>query len=318
MLRRVFVLVLVVLVAAGVVGTGIVGAKAPKEVLNVSYNPMPLNVPSIVAKCKGLLEKELEPLGVKVSYKSFLAGYQMTEAMAAGELDIAPVMGGTSTITSAAGGRDIRIVGAYGSSPAGFGVAVKADSPISTVTQLLGKRIALPVGTEVHYLLAKMLEQEGKSLRDVTVVNMLIPDAVNALLAGHVDAAMVVEPVMTKLVSGQKIKVVATGEGLFLGMTVMTATADLAEEHPELIEAFLRAHEASIRYMEANPEEVAQLVAQETKLPLPIVKKIMPKFTFNPQLTDEAVRSLQDTESFLYQNQITKKRVDVEKLIWAK
>ncbi len=306
----------VIVVLMSVLGVGMVWAQPSKAVLNVSYNPMPLNVPSIVAKHKGLLETELASQGVKVVYRPFTAGYQMTEAMAAGELDIAPVMGGTSTITSAAGGRDLKIIGAYGQSPAGFAVVTKIDSTIAEVTDLVGKRIALPVGTEVHYLLAKLLEQAGSSLADVNVVNMLVPDAVNALLAGHVDAAMAVEPVMTKLAAGKKIKVVSSGAGVFAGMTLMTASEQLVSEYPHLVDAFIRAHEAAIVYMQQHPEETVELVAKETNLPAALVSRIMPKYTFATDIDETAIASLQDTAEFLFANQITKRPVDVRDLLW--
>lgn len=299
----------------------LVSAGEEKSVLVVSYNPMPLNVPSIVAKEEKLLEKELAPLGVKVAYKEFLAGYLMTEAMAAGELDIAAVMGSTSAITSAAGGRDLAIIGAYGSSPKGFALVVKADSPIQQLSDLIGKKVALPVGTEVHYLLAKLFESGvdnngPNSLADVSVVNMLVPDGVNALMAGQVDAAMVVEPVLTKLQSQGKIRVIADGEGVFPGMTLITASGRLVREHPELVRAYLRAHRAAIAYMK-DQDEVIELVAEETQLPVPIVKQILPKYTFAPELTEEAINALVDTEKFLFEEGITLNRVDVKSLIWS-
>ena len=86
------------------------GVVLGREQLVVTYNPMPLNVPSIVMKDQGFLEEALAELGLEVEYKQFLAGYLMTEAMAAGELDIAAVMGGTSTITSYAGGRELQVL----------------------------------------------------------------------------------------------------------------------------------------------------------------------------------------------------------------
>lgn len=298
-------------------------AATRKTVLRVTYNPMPLNVPSIVAKSQQLLEKELAPYGVTAEYKQFLAGYLMTEAMAAGELDIAAVMGSTSAITSAAGGRDLVIIGAYGSAPKGFALVVKADSPVQELSDLIGKKIALPVGTEVHYLLAKLLEREGGSggegysLDDVSIVNMLVPDGVNALLAGQVDAAMVVEPVLTRLQSQGKIRVIADGEGVFPGQTLITASGQFVREHPELVKAYLRAHKAAIAYMQENPDEVIELVAAETDLPVPIVEKIFPKYTFAPELTEETIAALVDTERFLFEEGITINRVDVRSLIWS-
>ena len=206
------------------------------EKLTVSYNPMPLNVPSIVMKEMGFLEESMGELGVEVEYKSFLAGYQMTEAMAAGELDIAPVMGGTSTITSYAGGRDLQVFAAYGQAPAGFAIAVKADSRESP--RMEGRTVGVPVGTEAHYLLGKALEEAGLELKEVQTANMLVPDAVTALMAGHIDAAAVVEPVLSRLQTAGQIRVLRDGVGLMPGLTVMTARRDILEQRPDIMAAF--------------------------------------------------------------------------------
>ncbi|NLA57888.1 MAG: aliphatic sulfonate ABC transporter substrate-binding protein [Firmicutes bacterium] len=288
---------------------------AAAEKLTVSYNPMPLNVPSIVMKEMGFLEEAMAELGVEVEYKSFLAGYQMTEAMAAGELDIAPVMGGTSTITSFAGGRDLQVFAAYGQAPAGFAIVTKVDSSCQSIRDLKGKTVGVPVGTEAHYLLGKALEEAGLSLEDVQVANMLVPDAVTALMAGHVDAAAVVEPVLSRLQSAGQISVLRDGVGLMPGLTVMTARREIIEKQPEVLAAFLKAHNRSLLYMEGNPEETVELVAKETKLPPELVKKIMAKYTFAPELSPELAASLDNTAAFLREVGIIREAVNVEDLI---
>ncbi|HHV94138.1 MAG TPA: aliphatic sulfonate ABC transporter substrate-binding protein [Firmicutes bacterium] len=290
-------------------------ANAAAEKLTVSYNPMPLNVPSIVMKEMGFLEEAMAELGIKVEYNSFLAGYQMTEAMAAGELDIAPVMGGTSTVTSFAGGRSLQVFAAYGQAPAGFAIVAKAGSPMHSVQDLKGKTVGLPVGTEVHYLLGKALEEDGLSLQDVQVANMLVPDAVTALMAGHIEAAGVVEPVLSRLQSAGQIKVLRDGVGLMPGLTVMTARKGIIDERPEVLQAFLKAHNRSLQYMAENPEETVELVAKETDLPPELVKKIMAKYTFAPQITPELAASLANTAAFLYEVGIIRERVELEELI---
>jgi sulfonate transport system substrate-binding protein len=79
--------------------------------------------------------------------------------------------------------------------------------------------------------------------------------------------------------------------------------------------AFLKAHNRSLRYMEDNPEETIELVAQETKLPAELVQKIMAKYTFAPQLTPELAASLDNTAAFLLAVGIIREPVDLEDLI---
>lgn len=285
------------------------------EELKVSYNPMPLNVPSIIMKEKGFLEEAVADLGLTVDYKSFLAGYQMTEAMAAGELDIAAVMGGTSTITSYAGGRELQIFAAYGQSPGGFAVVTKSSSPLQSIQDLAGKTVGVPVGTEAHFLLAKALEEASLTLRDIQVANMLVPDAVTALMAGHIDAAVIVEPVLSNLQVQGKIVVLRDGVGLMPGLTVMTVRRDLKEKRPEVVAAYLRAHVRSLRFMEEEPEETVLLVAQETKLPEELVAKIMTKYVFKPEIGPDLLVALDGTASFLQQVGVIKEAIDMEGLV---
>ena len=145
---------------------------------------------------------------------------------------------------------------------------------------------------------------------------MLVPDRVSALMGGHVDAAMVVEPVLTRLSSAGQIKVIRDGVGVFSGMTLITASDALVSQHPELIEAFLRAHNRAIAYIEANPEETLAFAAEATGLPENIVQRIMPKYTFDPTLDEGALSSLMDTADFLYAHEIIRRPVDVEALLW--
>jgi sulfonate transport system substrate-binding protein len=309
--RHGIVLIAVLVALLTLSGSPVMGAGR----LTVSYNPMPLNVPSIVMKEKGFLEEATAELGLEVEYKAFLAGYQMTEAMAAGELDIAAVMGGTSTITSYAGGRELQIFAAYGQSPAGFAVVTTSDGPVATMQDLIGKTVAVPAGTEAHFLLAKALEEADLTLKDIQVANMLVPDAVTALMAGHVDVAVVVEPVLSRLQTQGKVIVLRDGVGLMPGLTVMTVRRELKEEKPEVVAAFLKAHIRSLKFMEEEPEETVELVAKETKLPSELVRQIMTKYTFSPYIGPDLLAGLERTALFLQQVGVIREAIDMEGLV---
>ena len=283
--------------------------------LVLTYNPMPLNVPSIVMKNMGFLEEAAGELGLDVEYKEFLAGYLMTEAMAAGELDIAAVMGGTSSITSYSGGRDLQIFAAYGQAPAGFAVVTKADSPLEGVEALKGKVVGLPIGTETHLLLGKALQEAGLSLKDVQTVNMLVPDAVAALMAGQIDAACVVETVLSNLTGQGRIRVLRDGSGLMMGLTVSTTRKALLEEKPEALVAYLKAHARSLEFMQTEPEKTLELVAKETKLPPELAQSIMAKYVFEPAIGPDILDALEDTAQFLKEIGVISESIVIKDLV---
>ena len=178
--------------------------------LRITYVKAPLNIPSIVEKKQQSFEKAFP--GVKLTFPEIASGAKQTEAMAAGELDIANALGGTSAILAAANGADVKILGIYSRAPKAFTIMVK-DPSIQSVKDLKGKKIGGPKGTILHQVLLSALAAEGMSAEDVEFVNMDIPPAVAALQSGSLDAALVAGPgVYQATQNGARI--LKTGEGL--------------------------------------------------------------------------------------------------------
>ena len=98
------------LLAVGMTAGVAAAAGDADKVLNISYVKSPFNLQSIVMKRQGLLEKELEPLGVKVVWHEITSGAQQAQAMAAGSLDVGGVMNTTSIQMARGEGNPIKIV----------------------------------------------------------------------------------------------------------------------------------------------------------------------------------------------------------------
>ncbi len=279
---------------------------AKKPIINITYNPMPFNLPSVVERQKGYLNQA----GFQVEYHTFLVGHAMSEAMVAGHLDIAPVMGGTSTIVSIAGGRDLKVIGCYSQAPAGFGLATIPNS--LSLDKLKGAKIAVPIGTEAHVLLGKILGEQGLTFKDVTLVNMLVPDGMAALQGGKVDGAMVVEPVMTNLTQAGKIQVLRDGTGLISGLTLSVVPKGLVNS--SRVSAFQKAHNQTIDFIENHYEEALALAVKEMNLPPSVVETVAKKYSFKSEITPEIKAELDETIEFLFQEGLIRKRISVDTL----
>lgn len=306
------VLVLLLVLA----GCGEQAAEDPQpEALRLAYNPMPFNVPLMVMKHQGFLDQQLAARGldnVRVEYKEFDAGFNMSEAMAGGRLDIATVTGFTSAVSAKAGGRDAKVISAFSRAPAAFALVVAADKT-ELPADIRGWKVALPVGTEADYLLSRILEEQGLARSDVQIVNMLVPDAAAALLSGNVDAAVLVEPVLSRLEAGNQIRVYRDGTDLVLGMTVTTVWNEFLAAYPEVVKAYLAAIDDSLAYMEENPEQVMDLAVQETGLPEPVAARLMTKYDFDPVITEFS--GLEDQIDFLYDSGLIGERIALEDLL---
>lgn len=305
------VLVLALLAAIPLISA----ATDSRNSLRVTYNPIPFNAPTILMH-RGMLQDRMDALGIQVEWISgLLKGSLMTESMASGELDIASVMGGTSAVVSYAGGRDIVIVGGYSRAPQGFGIVVRPDSPIETVADLKGKTVVGPVGTEVHFLLARALEEAGLSLRDIELRNDLVPNAISYVINGSADAALAVEPMMSVYEHQGKVRVLRTGEGLMPGATFVAVRGSFLRDRPDVVVQYLRAQIEAIQDIESMGDEVLALAADELDMPQPVIERVAQKYTFSAELDSQAIADLKNVADFLFQEGLIRNKVDVRSMV---
>ncbi len=112
----------------------------------------------------GLINK----LPFKVAWSDFPSGPPMLQAMGAGSLDIGGV-GDAPPVFAAAAGEKIAIVGALLGNPLAAAVVVPKGSPIHSVAQLRGKKIAVAEGSSADFHLLAVLKQAGLTPKDVTL-----------------------------------------------------------------------------------------------------------------------------------------------------
>ena len=141
-------------------------AHAEGQVVRIGYQKYGTLV---FEKARATLGARLGPLGVRVSWTKFMSGPALFEAMGAGAVDFG-LAGDAPPIFAQAGGVELAYVGVEPSSPHGEAIIVAQGSPIRSVADLRGKRVALNKGSNVHNLLVRVLEANGLSLGDVRTV----------------------------------------------------------------------------------------------------------------------------------------------------
>lgn len=288
-------------------------AAAPLKDLKVTYVKQPLNIPSIVDKANQTIVKEFEKDGTKVTFPEISSGAKQTEALAAGSLDIASCLGGTSAILAASNGADVKVVGIYSRAPKAFNIMVK-DPAIKTAADLKGKRVVGPKGTILHQILAAALVKEKLTLKDVEFRSIGIPAAVNALLAGEADAALVAgADVLRAQRAGARI--LANGEGLVNATIVIGVSGKFLKEHPETVKKYMALHQESIDFMKKNQDKAFEFTAKETGLSPEDVKLMAPWYDFSTAITAKDLKDLEETQEFLLANDMQKKKIDIKSMI---
>ncbi|MDD4364293.1 MAG: NrtA/SsuA/CpmA family ABC transporter substrate-binding protein [Synergistales bacterium] len=285
------------------------------ETIALTYVKAPLNVPSIVEKKLELFEKAFAADGLTVTYPEITAGPAQTQAMAAGSIQFANCLGGTSALLAASAGVDLKIIAVYSRAPQAF-VLLAVDEAVTSVADLKGKTVAGPKGTVLHQLLAAALKRESMNIDDVRFLSMGLPEGVAALLSGSVDAALAAGPAAYKAQSAGA-HVVVDGRGLVDAATVIAVSGPFLKEHPDQVRRFLDVHRQALDFMKENEAEAFALTAEETGLTTEAVAAMFPLYDFDPEVRSSDVEEMKRTQEFLLENNLMERAVDVRSLFTA-
>src|ERR1700710_218223 len=167
----------------------------------------------VLLKGKGSLEEKLKPLGYKVSWTEFPSGPPLLEALNVGAIDFG-VAGETPPIFAQAAGAPLVYLGYDPPAPQGEAILIPKDSPLKSVADLKGKKVALNKGSNVHYLLVKALEKAGLKYSDVEPVFLPPSDARAAFERGSVDAWVIWDPFLAAAEKQIGARILVDGKGI--------------------------------------------------------------------------------------------------------
>jgi sulfonate transport system substrate-binding protein len=140
-----------------------------------------------VLHLKGLLDEEFRKDGIKVSW-TFLrgAGPAVNELYANGLVDFS-LLGDLPSIVGHASGLKTKVLAGTQIRGNTY-LVVPADSTIQSIKDLKGKRVAIFKGTNVQLAVAKLLEANGLTEKDIKAINMDTSTSKAALITKDIDA----------------------------------------------------------------------------------------------------------------------------------
>jgi sulfonate transport system substrate-binding protein len=286
-------------------------AEKLKEV-RIATQPSLSYIPIFVAKQKHWLDDDLKKDGITIKWTSFISGPPENESFAAGQQDIG-FAGDTPVIILRSAGVKIHIVGVASVGPKTIALVAARNSGIKTLADLKGKRIGVTKGSIAHDLLYSLLQKANLKIDDIKVVHLQPADLINAFNHGDIDAGAAWEPFLGKLEeNGTRI---ADGTGLKQGLRPIFVRDEFASANPELVAKLLKAYQRGYEFAKAHPQEAAQLVAPEVRLPPEQIFKVISNFNYNPIIRPECVSDLKRTEAFLRNHNLSRSRVDIDAFI---
>jgi sulfonate transport system substrate-binding protein len=287
-------------------------APAAKKVIRIAYQPS--SSLTVLAKAKGFFEEEFAKDGIEVSYNQFVAGPPMVEGLAGQRLDIAN-LGPLPAISSRASGIDVKVVARAYSDDLYYGLLIRPDSPIKSVAELKGKKVAVQVGSGAHLFFMLLLQQNGLKNSDVNTVNLPTSEHRAALETGNVDAVVTWQPFVASLELAKSGKVLATSQNVLRTVGVYLARNEFAQQNPQLVERFLKVHKRAADYLAKNPDEALAVVSKENKIPVEALAKSVKTIDWSLQITDDDIKTLVQAKDFLKETNVLKKDFDINELV---
>src|SRR5262249_6967169 len=159
-------------------------------------------------------------------------------------------------------GNPIKSIYVY-SRPEWTALVTRRDSPINTVADLKGKRVAVTRGTDPHIFLVRALFDAGLSEKDIRPVLLQHPDGKTALIRGDVDAWAGLDPMMAQAE-------IEDGARLFFRKPdantwgILNVREEFLKDHPALVRRVLAVYEDARKYSLANYDEVKKAAIAAT------------------------------------------------------
>jgi len=269
--------VVVASVSACTLGMGTIASAA--DSVNVAFF-LEWGTPNQISKVDKVYD---DAMGVNVNWTDFSTGVQMTEAMLAGDIDIAYSQGLAPFVTAIQQGHPLKMVGVamvYEANDCFIKNGLGIDS--SNASELEGKTVAVPINTMADFAFKSYMNALNVDMSTMTIVDQAPPDGAKSLADGAVDMACIFggnsskaagevgTPIMT---SQQKVD---AGIGSF---DVISVTEKFATENPDLLKTFLDVTDEANAAWKATDAQLKK-VAADAGMSVPDVKAQMAGMIF--------------------------------------
>lgn len=248
------------LLAATALGLSLSGAAFAQQakVLRIGYQKAANTL--VLLKAHGTLEKRLQPLGVEVKWAEFAAGPQLLEALNVGSIDFGYV-GEAPPVFAQAAGADFVYTAYEIPTPDAEGILVPKDSPLKSVAELKGKKVAFNKGSDVHWLVVAWLKKAGLAYSDIQPVYLAPADARAAFEKGAIDAWAIWDPFQAAAEQQVHARRLATGVGAVNHHQFFLSARSFAANNPQVEKVLLEEITREGAWVKANTAQAAAQLA---------------------------------------------------------
>ena len=297
--------------------------------LSMAMLKLTSSAPLFIGIEKGFFKEQ----GIDLDVQWFEAAHPIAVATASNKVDIGATGITASLFNMVAGGQKLLIVADKGREQKGYSssaVLVTTDlyqSGVKSIEQLKGKRIGITqTGSTFHYMIGRLLETKGLSLKDIELVPLgKLSSLMASLESKQVDAVILNEPNITKVEKAGYGKVlVQVGDVIEYQTSGLFFSPSLTQDKDAAVR-FLKGYIKSSRYYYdaalvkengklvpgKNFDEVVQIIAKYTGAPVEDIKVGLPYMDRDGKLLSQDIAVQID---WYLKNKMIEKAVDAKQV----
>lgn len=270
----------------------------------------------VLLKGKGSLEAKLKAVGYKVVWTEFPSGPPLLEALNVGAIDFGNT-GEAPPIFAQAAGAPIQYVAYEPPAPKGEAILVPKDSPIKSVTDLKGKKVALNKGSNVHYLLVKALEKAGVKYSEIEPVFLAPADARAAFERGAVDAWVIWDPFQAAAEAATGARTIADGTGIVANYQFYFASKKFLQADRGIVDLVLAQLGTVDDWAKGDIHAVAEQLAPSIGLSVPVVEVALKRQAYGIKpVTDTVIADQQQVADTFFALGLIPKQIKISDVAW--
>jgi sulfonate transport system substrate-binding protein len=286
-------------------------ADAPKEI-RIAYQKAGI-LPAV--KQRRTLETLFAPLNIEIKWNEFAFGPPILESLNTGKADYG-FAGNTPPIFAQAARGDFNYVAA---APNQYSEAIVVPdaSPLRTIADLKGKKIAVSKASSAHYAIVAALEKADLTFADIKPAYLAPADGFAAFKGGSVDAWSIWDPYLA-LAQKAGARVISFAADTHSPASFLLANRQFTTDHPELVAKLNDALAVEYAWGDAHRDEVGRFLHEATNVDLDAVVMASHRASFKLQpVGDEIADAQQKIADSFYKLGLIPRQIAVRDVIWT-
>jgi sulfonate transport system substrate-binding protein len=245
---------------------------------------------------------EDKPPNYNIEWVNFEAAPEAITALTSGSIDIAAASS-VGALAAQAAGAEVEAIAASYQSPSQYQIMVPKGSPIKTIADLKGKKIAVLRASAGEGFLIAALKKGGLSEHDVTLTNLQPPDALSDFGKGDFDAWAIWEPYVSEAELELEAEPLAEAEGAWKPLLFELTTPSVLEDPAKAaaVADFAKRYAKATEWVRENVPAYVKQYASATELPENIAEHAAPNGLLTAQSLDSVAKDYEENANMFYE-----------------